>query len=83
MQHDRSLQRALSPMHGRKTSMGYREVFFLPAVPISSFVLGQCIIRRFLCSPPFINLETRFLLRGRAVTPHIMASLITFIKALI
>jgi hypothetical protein len=36
-----------------------------------------------ITSPPLINLGTRFLLRGRIVTPHVTISLITFIKVLI
>jgi hypothetical protein len=29
------------------------------------------------CAPSFVNLETRFLLRGRAITPHVTVLLIT------
>jgi hypothetical protein len=67
----------------RRSCMGDRNFFLLPTVPISPFLLNQEILHHFLCTPPFVNLGTRFLLRGRAVTPRIMAFLITIISILI
>jgi hypothetical protein len=69
MKHNPILQGDMPPMHERKSRMGDWKVFFLPGLPISSFLYNWCILRRFLCSPPFINLETRFLLRGGYNTP--------------
>jgi hypothetical protein len=66
----------------RRSCMGDQEVFLLPTVLISSFPHNQRILHRFLCSTFFINLRMRFLLRGRNVTPHVMATLITIIRTL-
>jgi hypothetical protein len=82
VKHNPILQGAWSSMHGRKSGIDDQEVlpFQLFWYPISFLPLGQCIIYRFLC-PLLLNLETRFLLRERAVTPHVTNSLIYFIKS--
>jgi hypothetical protein len=82
MKHNTILQGAMSPTHERKSGMGDREVFLLSTVSISFLLCGQCIFHHFLF-PSFINLGTRFLLRGRTVTPRVTFSLITFIKVVI
>jgi hypothetical protein len=62
-QHGQSLQSTLSPKHERNSGMRHWEVFLLSTVPLSFLLHCQCIFHRFLC-PSFVNLGTRFLLRG-------------------
>jgi hypothetical protein len=64
MKHNSILPGGMSPTHERKICMGDWKVFFLPSLPISSFLHDRCILRHFLCSPAFVNLGTIFLLRG-------------------
>jgi hypothetical protein len=72
MKHNSIQQGAMSPTHKRKSCMKDRKVFLLWTILISSFLHDQCALHRFLCfPPPFINLGTRFLSRGRAVTPRV------------
>jgi hypothetical protein len=61
MKHNLILPGDMSPTHERKSCMGDWKVFFLPSLPISSFLHDRCILCRFLCSPAFINLGMRFL----------------------
>jgi hypothetical protein len=80
MKRNQILQGAMSPMHRRKGGMGEREVLHL-TVLISSFLHDQCALYRFLCFPlPFVNLGTRFLLRGRVVTSRVTEILIKLLK---
>jgi hypothetical protein len=82
MKHNPILQSAMSSMHGRKSGMGDWEVFLdqLFRCPSCYAVNASFIVS---CASSFVNLRTRFLLRGRAVTPRDTVSLITFIKVLI
>jgi hypothetical protein len=52
--------------HARKEKLHERpRSFLLRTILISSLLLDQCALHRFLClPPPFINLKTRFRLRG-------------------
>jgi hypothetical protein len=43
-------------------------------------IYHRVILHRLLCSPSYHNLGTRFLLRERVVTPHVMEDLIKLIK---
>jgi hypothetical protein len=69
----------MSPTHKRKSCMKDQEVFW--TILISSFLHDQCALHHFLCfPPPFVNLGTRFLLMGRAVTRRITKILIKLLK---
>jgi hypothetical protein len=66
MKRNHILQGAMSPTHRRKGGMGDQEVLLHLTILISSFLHDQCALHYFLCFPPhFINLRTRFLLRGK------------------
>jgi hypothetical protein len=81
MKRNQILQCAMSPMHRRKGDMGDQEVLLHLIILISSFLHDQCALHHFLCFPPsFINLGTRFLLRERAITPHVTKILINLLK---
>jgi hypothetical protein len=71
--------------HSWMEKLSVRSRSFSPSNGLDIFVLRyQGILHCFLCfPPPFINHGTRFLLRGSAVTPRVIVSLITFIKVLI
>jgi hypothetical protein len=81
MKYDLILQGAMSLMHRRKSGMGDREAFL-----VQRFSCPYCYtINAFFivsCAPSIINLEMRFLLRGRAITPRVMTTLITVITTL-
>jgi hypothetical protein len=65
MKRNQILQGAMSPTHRRKGGMGDWEVILHLTILISSFLHDQCALYHFLCfPPPFVNLRTRFLLRG-------------------
>jgi hypothetical protein len=81
MKHNPIRQFAISPMHERKSFTKDQKVFLLRTIFISSFLHEQCALHRFLCfPPPFVNLNTRFLLRGRVVTPYVTKILIKLLK---
>jgi hypothetical protein len=64
MKHNPILQGAMSFMHGRKSCMGNREVSFFQR---SRYLRFFAINASFIVScapPPFVNIRTRFLLRG-------------------
>jgi hypothetical protein len=61
--------------------MGDREVFLLLTVLKSSFTPQSRHPSSFLVLfPPFVNLRTRFLLRGRVVTPRVTKTLINLVS---
>jgi hypothetical protein len=49
----------------------------------TSTVMKGNLILQGVAPPPFVNLRTIFLLRGRAATPRVVETLIIFIKAII
>jgi hypothetical protein len=53
MEHNSSLQGAMSPTNEWKSCLRDWEVFSLPTVIIYLFLHDQCIIHHFLCSPSF------------------------------
>jgi hypothetical protein len=67
--------------HGRKGSMRDWEVSLHSIISKSSVLHDQCALHHFLVlTLPLVNLEMRFLLREKVVTPRIMVFLITFIR---
>jgi hypothetical protein len=59
-----------------------REAFLLPTIPIRScYTVNASFIVSY--APSFVNLGMIFLLRGRAVTSHVIKFLSTFIRLLI
>jgi hypothetical protein len=82
VKHNPILQGAMSSMHGRKKWHGWPRgspPFQLSWYPISFLLLGQGIVHHFLC-PLLLNLETRFLLWGRIVTPCVTKTLINLVS---
>jgi hypothetical protein len=79
-QHDRTLQWALSPMHGRKSYMGNHDDHLLdyPGILWSSRPMHHSLLS--CAPPPFVNLGMRFLLWGKGCTFHISETLIKVIK---
>jgi hypothetical protein len=73
----------MSSMHGRKNDMDDREDL-LSTVPIPDILLAtRSMHHSSILVPLLLNLRTRFLLRGRAITFHVMKFIINFIKILI
>jgi hypothetical protein len=76
MKHHLILQGAMSPTPKGKVAWMTEKFSLLSIVPVSFLLPSQYIFHHFLY-PSLVNLEMRFLLRGRAVTPCVKAALIT------
>jgi hypothetical protein len=82
MKHNPIRQGAMSPtQEGKVAWVSKKSSYFqLSRCPSCYLVNASFIVS---CAPSFVNLRTRFLLRGRVLAPRVMISLMTFIKALI
>jgi hypothetical protein len=81
MKRNHILQGAMPPTHRRKGGMGDREVLLHLIILISFFLHDQWALHHFLCFPPlFVNLRTRFYLKGVAITPRVTKILIKLLK---
>jgi hypothetical protein len=81
MKHNPILQGDMPSMQRRESGMDEREDL-LSTVPIPDILLAtQSIHHSSFLVPLFLNLGMRFRLKGRAVTPHLTDSVITFTKS--
>jgi hypothetical protein len=65
MKRNQILQGDMLPTHRRKGGMGDQEVLLHLIILMTSLLHNQRVLHCFFCfPPPFVNLRTRFLLRG-------------------